>query len=98
MSAIVLFVDLDITPGRLGDFLARAAQHRDNVLKNEPGCQRFDISTPDEGENAVRLYEVYDDEAAFKHHMDTSYMAEYREDTGPMVANRALTRAVLQNG
>ena len=97
MSGIVLFVELEIAPGRRDEFVARGRRHRDNVLKNEPDCQRFDISVPDDTENTVRLYEVYADQAAFDHHMGTSYMAEYRADTGDMVASRVLTKSVLQN-
>ena len=97
MSAIALFVELDIVPGRREDYIARARTHRDNVLKNEPDCRRFDISVPEDSDDKVRLYEVYADQAAFDHHMGTAYMAEYREDTGPMIASRALARAVLAN-
>lgn len=98
MTAVVLFVELEIVPGRRDEFIARARRHRENVLQNEPDCDRFDISVPDDTENTVRLYEVYADQAAFDHHMGTPYMAAYREDTGDMVAGRALTRAVLRNG
>ncbi len=98
MSAIVLFVELEIVAGRRDEFVARARTHRDNVLANEPGCERFDLSVPDDDANVVRLYEVYVDLAAFDHHMETDYMKAYREDTGPMVASRALTRAILANG
>lgn len=98
MSAVVLFVELEIIPGRRDEFVARARRHRENVLRNEPDCDRFDISVPDDTEDTVRLYEVYADQAAFDRHMGTPYMAAYREDTGDMVAGRALTRAVLRNG
>ena len=97
MSAVVLFVELDIVPGQRVAFLARAREHRGNVHKNEPDCQRFDISVPDDEASRVRLYEVYSDQAAFDHHMETEYMKAYRADTGPMVANRQLTKAVLVN-
>ena len=98
MSAIVLFVELEIVPGKRDAFLARAQKHRERVLEHEPGCQRFDISVPEEGENAVRLYEVYADQAAFDLHMETGYMKAYRADTGPMIANRSRTLAALANG
>ena len=97
MSAVVLFVELDIVLGQRDAFLARAREHRGNVQKNEADCLRFDISVPDDDDNKVRLYEVYADQAAFDHHMETPYMAEYRTDTGPMVANRQLTKAILAN-
>jgi (4S)-4-hydroxy-5-phosphonooxypentane-2,3-dione isomerase len=97
MSAVVLFVELEIAPGRRDDFVARARQHRENVLKNEPDCDRFDVSVPDDDENVVRLYEVYADQAAVDHHMATSYMAAYREDTGGWVTDRKITKALLLN-
>lgn len=98
MSAIVLHVELTLAPGRRADYLARAQRHRATVLANEPGCSRFDISLPDGSDDSVRLYEVYDDLAAFDHHMQTPYMLDYRADTGPMIADRRATRAVLANG
>ncbi len=97
MSAVVLFVEIDTVPGQKDAFLARVRVHRANVQKNEPGCQCFDISVPDDGDDKVRLYEVYADQAAFDHHMETTYMKEYRADTAPMVAGRVLAKAALAN-
>lgn len=98
MSAVVLFVELEIEPGQRDNYVARARQHRDNVMKNEPNCHRFDISVPDDNDTVVRLYEVYADQAAFEHHMQTPYMQEYREDTGPWIKERKLSRCTLANG
>lgn len=95
MAAVVLHVELTLHPDRRDDYIARARKHRDLVLENEPGCRRFDVSVEEENPNVVRLHEVYDDEAAVEHHMQTPYMQAYREDTGPMIAERRLTRATL---
>ena len=97
MSAVVLHVQLTLNPGRREEFLARARQHRANVLANEPACQCFDISVPDDDADSVRLYEVYDDQAAFDLHLGTGYMAAYLEDTGPMIAERARVQATMAN-
>jgi len=97
MSAVVLFVEIETVLGQKDAFVARVREHRGNVRKNEPGCLCFDVSVPDEGDDEVRLYEVYADQAAFDHHMATEYMQEYRADTGPMVAGRRLTKATLVN-
>lgn len=97
MSAVVLFVELKIAPGQRDNFVARAREHRNNVLKYEAACQRFDISVADDSDDTVRLYEVYDDEAAFDHHMNTPYMQEYRADTGEWVADRNLSKCTLAN-
>ncbi len=98
MSAIVLFVELKLVPGERKTFLARARQHREKVLENEPGCHRFDLLTPQEDDDTVFLCEVYSDAAALEAHLDTPYMKQYREDTGPMVAGRKRTLCDLANG
>lgn len=97
MSAIVLLVELKTAPGQRDRYVARAREHRGNVIANEPGCQRFDIAIPDEGDDRVYLYEVYTDEAALETHMNTEYMQQYRADTGPMIAERAINRCALTN-
>ncbi len=91
MSAVILVVELEIAQGQKERFLARALAHRENVLKNEPGCQRFDILVPQEGGDIVFLYEIYADQKAVETHIATPYMKEYLSDTGPMIANRKRT-------
>jgi (4S)-4-hydroxy-5-phosphonooxypentane-2,3-dione isomerase len=95
MSAIVLHVELTLNPDKRDAYLARAQQHRENVRANESACQRFEISVEEDNANLVRLYEVYDDQAAVEHHMQTPYMIAYREETAPMIADRKLTRAIM---
>ncbi len=88
MSALVLLVELTINAGRMDAFLARAREHRTNVLGNEPGCKGFELLVPTTGADTVYLYEVYTDQAAIDHHMGTPYMKEYMADTAPMIADR----------
>jgi len=98
MSAIVLIVDFTFNPGQRDAFIARVQEHRKNVLANEPGCKQFDLVIPDDAPDKAFLYEIYQDEAAHEFHMGTAYMAEYRADTGPMIAERILTKGRIDNG
>ncbi len=59
MSAIVLFVELKLVPGARENFLARARQHREKVLENESGCQRFDLLTPQD-DTEIKTAEIRD--------------------------------------
>ncbi len=88
MSTLVLLVELTIHAGRMDAFLARARAHRTNVLSHEPGCKGFELLVPTTGGDTVFLYEVYADQAAIDHHMETPYMKEDMADTGPMIAKR----------
>lgn len=96
--SIALFVTLDFNDGAMAGYLELAHQHKGRVLKNEPGCQQFDILIPDDTENRVHLFEVYDDEAALQIHMNSDYMQMYREKSGPMLANRVLNRCTVSTG
>ena len=98
MTAMVLVVELKIVPGQKERFLARAREHRANVLKNEPGCERFDVLTPKEDGDIVFLYEVYADESALETHFNTPYMQAYLSDTSALIANRKRTLCELADG
>ena len=95
--SIALFVTLDFNKGAIKSYLQLAHQHKARVLKNEPGCQQFDILIPDDFENRVHLFEVYDDEAALQIHMTSDYMQMYRETSAPMLANRHINRCKVNN-
>jgi autoinducer 2-degrading protein len=86
--AVSLFVTITLKPGTRDQFVEIATGHRGRVLDRESGCHRFDILLPDDSENVLCLYEVYEDQAAFDLHVGTDYMASYREQTGDMVLDR----------
>jgi len=65
-------------------------QHREEFLKlcafdslrsttDEPGCRQFDVITSSDAPQAVVLYEVYDDRAAFDTHLTTPHYAVFAE-------------------
>ena len=97
MSAIALVVEIEPKPGLREKFLARARTHRDLVLKNEPGCKRFDLLTAQEAADTVFLYEIYTDAAALETHFNTAYMKDYLADSGPMIAKRRRSHCDLAN-
>lgn len=98
MSAIVLIVEYTLKPGQRDAYVARAREHRDNVLSNEPGCKQFDLIIPDDQPDKAFLYEIYADAAAYEVHGKTKYMQEYRADIGPMTLDRRVTRGTPGNG
>lgn len=80
-------VDLDIVPAEHDNFLA-AIRENGAAAAKEPGCKRFDILSLASDPNHFFLYEVYDNEAAFKAHRETEHFKKYMAITGKMVAKR----------
>ena len=80
-------VDLDIVPAERDKYLAAITENGAAAAK-EPGCKRFDILNLGSDPNHFLLYEVYDNEAAFKAHRETEHFKKYMATTGKMVAKR----------
>jgi quinol monooxygenase YgiN len=80
-------VDLDIVPAERENYLA-AIKENGAAAAREPGCRRFDILNLASDPNHFLLYEVYDNEAAFKAHRETEHFKKYAAATAKMVAKR----------
>ena len=79
MPRLVIIAEFDVKPGAMDAFLAAALVDAEASVRDEPGCRRFDVLTPDEGGDKVVLYEIYDDDAAFAAHMETPHFAAFRD-------------------
>src|SRR5689334_793943 len=90
MSAFVVTVEFQIAPGRLPAFLPLMIENAESS-RREPGCRRFDVCRDRARPDIIFLYEIYDDEAAFKAHLDTSHFKAFATATGDMIAGRRVT-------
>jgi len=75
-------VTFTIHDGKMEAFLPLIQKNAQSSVRDEPGCQQFDVCTDPAHPNTVFLYELYDDEAAFEAHQE---MPHYKA-TGPAVA------------
>jgi autoinducer 2-degrading protein len=80
-------VDLDIVPAERDNYLAAIKENSLAAIK-EPGCRQFDILVLADDPNHLFLFEVYDDEAAFKTHRASEHFKKYASVTANMVAKR----------
>jgi (4S)-4-hydroxy-5-phosphonooxypentane-2,3-dione isomerase len=89
-------VDLDIVPAERDNYLA-AIKENSLAAIQEPGCRQFDILVLADDPNHLFLYEVYDNEAAFKTHRASEHFKKYAALTASMVAKR-VTRTMAAIG
>ena len=97
MSKQAVVVTYRVKPGRIDELMPLLRAHIARTKANEPGCLQFDVLVPTDGSDRVFLYEVYADQAAIDAHMATAHMAQYREDTDPMIAERIRTACAVVN-
>jgi (4S)-4-hydroxy-5-phosphonooxypentane-2,3-dione isomerase len=78
MFAII--VSLQVRPEMREEFLQAIRINSKASLRDEPGCLRFDVLSDTESPDHFVLYEIYQDEHAFRvEHRNASHYAEWRK-------------------
>jgi len=91
MKGYVISVEFDVAHVHIDEFLRLVTKNAKASERDEPGCRRFDVCRTRDDPNRVFLYEIYDDEAAFKAHLETAHFKEFRDETQHMIAHRKIT-------
>jgi quinol monooxygenase YgiN len=91
---LALYVTLRIRPETRDAFVAAIKAQAEASLEFELGCVRFDVCEDVDDADHFLLYEVYEDEAAFKAHRETEHFARWAEARNAYVVeqDRTLTR------
>ena len=64
---------VEIKPDRVDEFVNLCKISQAASPKGEPGCIRLDILTVQGSTNKFIVYEIFDDEDAYQHHVDQPY-------------------------
>jgi autoinducer 2-degrading protein len=86
----VVTVEFEIHPLHLGAFLPLMRENARASRESEPGCRQFDVCTDPSRPNAVFLYEVYDDRAAFDAHLASSHFRRFDAAVSGMTAAKTV--------
>ena len=89
MFAVV--VRIETRAGAMADFLPAMLENARASARDEPGCLRFDVLTDPSRPDAVMLYELYEDAAAFEAHKATAHYARFDAATRDMIAVKDVT-------
>ncbi len=59
-------------------------------LRDEPGCQRFDVLTDADRPGEVFLYELYDHLEAFQMHLGSPHFKAFETAAAPMISEKTV--------
>jgi autoinducer 2-degrading protein len=79
MSKFVVIAEFAVGPEHKQEFLDLCVYDHVRSTTDEPGCRQFDVVVSEEAPDAVILYEIYDDKAAFDYHLTTPHFAVFAE-------------------
>ena len=83
----VVTVTFRVAPGESDAFMDHMIRNARTSLEIEPGCHQFDVCANADGTD-VFLYEVYDDEVAFKTHQGMDHYKAFSEATNDLIASK----------
>ena len=86
----VVTVTFHIRPGQEAAFTDRVRRQAEDSLSAEPGCHRFDVCATPEAPGRIFLYEIYEDEAAFQAHLETSHFKSFDQDVASWIEDKAV--------
>ena len=98
MTGFVVTVAFQVHPQHRAAFREAIRENAAASVAREPGCSVFDVCEKADG-SEMFLYEVYDDEGAFKAHLATDHFKRFDSLAAPWVADkRVLTYNRLDSG
>ena len=87
MTGFVVTVAFRVKPEHRAAFRDAIVENAAASVANEPGCSVFDVCERPDG-SEIFLYEVYDDEPAFKAHLATDHFKRFDALVAPWVVEK----------
>ncbi|WP_170533836.1 putative quinol monooxygenase [Ruegeria atlantica] len=85
----VVTVTFTLKPGKRDTFLPLMVANASTSLRDEAGCQQFDVCLGGNPET-VFLYEVYDDSVAFSAHLESAHFKSFDAAVADMIATKTV--------
>ncbi|TPI35820.1 antibiotic biosynthesis monooxygenase [Mesorhizobium sp. B3-1-6] len=94
----VVIPEFRVRPQVKTAFLDAALDDARRSVADEAGCRRFDVVCPEDAEETVLFYEVYDDRVAFEEHLRTPHLMRFRAAMKALKVEETVVRfASLEN-
>jgi autoinducer 2-degrading protein len=95
MSTFAITVDFTLKPGAMAAFRKLMDRNARDSCVHEPGCRRFDVLIPKDGDDRVFLYEIYDDRAAFDAHLKSPHFDVFNRESEAFVLTKNVSQFTL---
>lgn len=84
----VVCVTFKIKNENIDQFMPLMMENAKASLEQEAQCHQFDVCVDESDKSTIFLYELYDDEAAFKVHLASPHFKEFDAAVGNMIADK----------
>ena len=84
----VVIVFFEAKAAHVEEFKAAITINAKASVDDEPGCRQFDVAQDPNDPAQFFLYEIYDDEAAFKAHLASDHFKHFDQISAPWTADK----------
>lgn len=91
----IVTVNFQIKPAHLADFRREMLINAETSLREESGCSRFDVAEAEGDPAHIFLYEIYDDAAAFQHHLASTHFKQFSAIVGDWISSKQVASFTL---
>lgn len=86
----IVTVQFEIDKAHVDAFVALLMAQAANSLRHEVGCHVFDVGANPDAPGEFFLYERYDDESAFKSHLETTHYREFDQQVSAWTCKKTV--------
>ena len=86
----VVTVEIVIKPEYIDEFVERMMQQANDSLELEEHCHTFDVCRNIGRAERIFLYEIYSDEVAFKHHLESAHFKSFDAASSDWVESKCV--------
>lgn len=83
-------VEFLLKPGAMAAFRLLVDENAQSSIDLEPGCQRFDVLLPENAQDKIFLYEIYDNRQAFEAHLKTAHFLSFNAQSERLIKSRSI--------
>ena len=94
MNKFTLIVEFHVKPESLDRFNQMIDVNARASVANEPGCRQFDVLRAIDDPCNIVLYEIYENEDAFKVHMTMPHTQTFLTAAKPLVEQQTVKRLI----
>jgi quinol monooxygenase YgiN len=87
---LVRLAELEIDPAQLDDYKAALKEEIAASIQMEPGVLKLYAVSVKDHPNQIRLFEIYQDQASYEAHLNSSHFRRYKLATKNMVKSLSL--------
>lgn len=85
---LAVTVEFHVKPQHVDAFHNAVLQQAEASLQNESACRQFDVCVDLVDRTHVFLYEIYDNQAAFDEHLQTSHFDQFNKTVSNWVESK----------